>query len=520
MRKDQLNQILNDIVELINAERDIKSKKTIEHYSNRVKEQYLKVINDNALDEFYATLRLEFNNDPELYLLLLSVLYFVLNDEMSLKEVCRILCEEDVEFFAALNVRAQVENAVFLNPKLKHTYSMRREVHQHLLHRIENLSQLNLTPVAWQERSNTVIIVTNQLLSQLHAPTKIVLEMCRCLQKDFGYQVLLIVAPEEMNPTRMFQFWYNPIAVNYEKKYNEKFLLEYNGEIIQGYQILINKANLGLMKELLNEMAAQKPVFAWYIGNMTFFADLMRQFTSVVAMPCTDGYAISEAQIMLSYMNSGSEDVEASKLYNQEKGQTMAHFGLDFYTYQKADKIYTREQFAIPKDNFAITIVGNRLDSEISDEFIDLLNYILKISERITFVFIGIFNGFQSRMENAIKLGRAIHIGYQKDLVEVISLMDLFLNPERKGAGGGAARALSVGVPVVTLNHCDVANVSGKEFICSSKDEIIPLIEKYYNDSAFYQQQRQIALDRASAPYDFKAQIQSVISEVQKLNYK
>ena len=43
------------------------------------------------------------------------------------------------------------------------------------------------------------------------------------------------------------------------------------------------------------------------------------------------------------------------------------------------------------------------------------------------------------------------------------------------------------GVPVVTLDHCDVANFVSKEDVCANEIEMLERIEKYITDPVYYE---------------------------------
>lgn len=512
-----IEDILLEMVELINAGRDVSvQNEKIEQLSKSIMGKYNAVIRDYGHDVFYSVLRDEFQNDHELLVLILSVLNYVTNVKEHIFEIHRILGEGKIDFMASLNIRAQLERNIFLNPQITGTYRIRRELHENLLRRFRDLLQLDMTPVSFDERNHKqIVLVTNQLLGYLHGPTRIVVEIASEL-KNLGYDVIVIVAYEEMLEERMQQFWYNPFRMNLVKEYNGNFQLQYEDKQIKGYQFCISYETMNNTRNLLKEIVELKPGLVWYIGSHCLFADLMRSFTTVAAMPCTDGYAISEAQILISYMNSKSPDVKAAEIYNKEKGQTMLYMEL-YFSFRRSNKIYSRMQFLIPNDAFVITIVGNRLDSEISEEFLVILNRVLAIDEKIFLVFIGCFDRFYDMVKKLNWGSRAVYIGYQEDLVQVLALMDLFLNPKRKGAGGGALGALGEGVPVITLDYCDVANAAGKDFVCRDMDEMVLLVQKYFYDKEFYQHQSQLARGRLNTSYDMSSELKRVIYEIEKL---
>ena len=104
-------------------------------------------------------------------------------------------------------------------------------------------------------------------------------------------------------------------------------------------------------------------------------------------------------------------------------------------------------------------------------------------------------------------------LGYREDLQEVLAMTDLFLNPKRMGAGGGAVYAIGVGVPVITLPDCDVAASVGDGFICNSYDEMYDLTKKYIHDNDFYASQVKLCKVRSEEGYsvDLASEIENIL---------
>ena len=64
--------------------------------------------------------------------------------------------------------------------------------------------------------------------------------------------------------------------------------------------------------------------------------------------------------------------------------------------------------------------------------------------------------------------------------------MDIFVNPPRKGGGGGALAALEAGLPVLTLSDCDVAAAVEGSFICNDLQEMRDVLIRCYRDRGYY----------------------------------
>lgn len=74
--------------------------------------------------------------------------------------------------------------------------------------------------------------------------------------------------------------------------------------------------------------------------------------------------------------------------------------------------------------------------------------------------------------------------------MEVYQLMDLYLNPDRAGGGFSSAMALTADLPVVTLPDCDVACMTGEEFLVADYEQMLRTVERYVTEPDFYKEKQ------------------------------
>ena len=489
-----IKSLLEDLNKYVKAMQENSEK--AKQFSDLFRENYMSLKEEQQLDDFYERLWSEFSSDPKIFTLILSIIYDVVRDDRSLCEIFYLLQHSDMDLLTQIYIRDQLETCIFRNSNLSRNYRNRRNLHKQLLTKLENLIDVNLDYKPYKFRNKKRIVLTIcQLLGDSHAPTRVLKEICYILQNKFHYEVLVIVAIDDMYDGDLSSIWYHPAISFYNENYNGSFTVKYKEEKINGFQFIMNHRNLGIIKKLINIICNYNPAFIWHMGNRCLFADLFRKYTTVMAMPFTDGYTISEAQIMCTYLNSHSDEIKDMEAYLGETGQKPLQYDLRL-PLTPSMKTYHRKDFNIDDKDFVITVVGNRLDIEVNNEFKQLLRKILKISSRISIAFVGIFESYPSFVnEDEIFSTRTKFLGYQEDLIGVLGIMDLFLNPPRQGGGGGAVYSLYNGVPVVTLNYCDVANSLEPEDTCNSIQEMFELIQKYFYDKEFYQKQSVKALE-------------------------
>lgn len=507
--------LLSSCIQYVEAFQHGDSQK-IEEIILNIKNQYNDLASEKS--DLFEVLFNAFDNDNRLYTLIMSSLYLATNNTECLNEIIKYLIDGKMELFDSMIVKNHVLTCIFKNYDAKIEYSMARQLHKNLLDRYESLIEIDREYVKIENRNKKrIVIVIQQLLSELHAPTRVTLEICSLLQNEFGFEVIIIVALDETDIELQLVNWANPSFMNYIEEYNGKFIVEYNNTKIQGFQLVINKASLDMQKSLINEICLINPFFVWAMGDNFLFADQFRRFTTVVTQRFIRGFPITEASVMLLLEDANYKIDETMKKYLEEKKQNYIPTSLTLPIREIGEAV-SRDMFGIKKDSFLIAIIGNRLNAEMTKEFIELLGYIAKKDETnmIRFLFVGTFNEYNDVIQDSILKNKSHYIGFQKNLLGILGMCDAFLNLPRKGGGTGAVYALSKGIPVITLDNCDVSLVAGEQFICKDDKEIFDIVFKYLNDNEFYEKQCKAAKQKANSNMSFPGEIEYILNQVAK----
>ncbi len=206
----------------------------------------------------------------------------------------------------------------------------------------------------------------------------------------------------------------------------------------------------------------------------------MGQYFPLASLSLNAGLATSSASFLLRLARSENHLQETFALNNGQKIIDLNYRIIG----SNEDVLLSRSEIGASEDVFLIVVMGNRLDTEINEEFIDVMMQIVQRNEQVRFMLIG------DHSIDFTKYGLdscVISLGYRKDYMAILKVADMFLNPKRAGGGTGGQNAVLLGVPVITLPNCDVASLLDEpEFICSNYAEFPKCVTKYINDADYH----------------------------------
>ena len=514
---------------------DIKSNEGFREKTREIKALY-EGMQEEDKNQFYIVINTEFQTEASIYIYLLSIMLTALHEPEILNRIIQKVCEEQLELYLGVSLEYQLTVEINKYYSLEKLYPARRRLHS--LHSEQFIKEIEPPTVyiPYQRRNpNRIIVLAEQILGLNHAPTKIILEQCYAMQKELGMEVLLISCPIEIlnnNPP----YWFDLCTENYYDELNGNNILTYKEEkvffnvrelnggfgicyrdtVICGRQIPFGRDNAEQLRNLLFGIYEYNPLFVYDTGCIHSLADACGAFTTVVSGAMNYGLPVSNSQVLVSLTKKDALSVPGSDFsmledYGQFVIREAFHFPLDKPQY-KAE----RHQFQLSGEDFLVAIVGNRLSTELTDEFKIVLQQICLLDKRVKLLIIGTYSEYLNYFTEPVFQDRIYYMGYQRELTEIIGMADLFLNPPRNGGGTSALIALYAGVPVVTLPDGDVAGNVGKDFICRDRQEMISTIKRYLTDKEFYQKQKEIGLEYTNKVADFGAYMRKLIDDVKE----
>ncbi|MCM1307110.1 MAG: glycosyltransferase [Butyrivibrio sp.] len=360
---------------------------------------------------------------------------------------------------------------------------------------------------------NFALILTDQFIGLNHGPTKTALERAKTVITQLKKQVLLINTAECLSQRGGIPF-YDVKRSSYLESYRQEDKIVWNGCSVPFFQCDNNMPNYRDIAVLLKLVRDRRPSLVIDIGGSGIVSNLINRMIPVLSVGlCPSDMAPTTEICQVLSRELKTEDIKLLNLFGKtEKNVIRSVFTSELRS--QTEKV-SREELGLPKDKFVLVSVGGRLDVEIDDAFIAMLNKIE--AEDICLVLIGPFSRYEEIVRDNPKLkDKLICLGRRTDVLACLEVCDLYVNPYRKGGGTSGVEALHMGVPVLTVDYGDVAVNAGADFTVGSYDEMSEMIMKYKNDGAFCKEQSDKAKARSEVLLDGEHEFVKIINEFQK----
>lgn len=434
------------------------------------------------------------------------------SDEISLKNKCLNLLYQccfylkRIEIEELWNIYWILNRALFADYRVKlegNLYELYRFVYQRVRSSVRGIYEKTD-----DVNEELVIMVTNQFLGDGHAPTIRTMDYAYTLATALQKQVMIL-------NDASFHFYPCPwLAQNIEPSYIEEYnnirKLRYKDLEIPFLQFSGYMPNIEGINEMLQRIYQFRPGLVYNVGAPCLVADLCTMFTKTVSFPCSTDIPTSMCEYLLLGRELEDKDREQIELLEpyQKIIETVVNYELAENSLE-----YERSEFGIQEDSFVIAVVGNRLDSEISNDFIASMEQVLNHHD-VYYLIIGLVKDI-NRIRSGITKPERVHFaGNLEGAGQAIKLCNVYCNPKRSGGGRSSFEALAHGVPVVTLKYGDVYYTCGKEFGLDTYEDFQERINLYISDEAYYKSAKEKALERAGILSDLTGTQRKILEQI------
>ncbi len=403
----------------------------------------------------------------------------------------RVADQSHLSFSGKWQVLIQILSKMFVNSEaisLEASISCHEYYRTFLAKLMETTS--DMTPTMPLPRTHgSVVFVTGQFLGLQHAPTKGVLDLATAMMA--AHDVRPFIINTATLPRTVSAPLFRPFISSHNSQLNECRNIAYAGLQIPYLQAKNPMPNGPDFAMILTEIARIQPEFVLTYGVPNYVSDLCAAFATVFAFNTSSELAPYQCAGAVLTRSITDRDRALCDALNYDLNGVL-HVA-PAYEMPQAQKAYSLADLGASATDFVITVVGTRLDAEISVEFLALLRNVLEAVPNAYFVFAGQYQNVERHCDVArIPRSRYHYAGYA-DLMGLFPICDIFLNPTRSGGGTSACQALGCGAPVVTVDYGDVASNSPHDFRLRDYAACLERVQAYVSDPDLYGRHAELA---------------------------
>ncbi len=358
-----------------------------------------------------------------------------------------------------------------------------------------------------ERNKNLVMITTIQFLDEAHAPTKTVLERAKAL-KNMGRDVIIVNTTEQYIIKGYVPMYNSGFGRNIEE-YNDISEIRIGEDRFPFMQMPENSPMEYRMQALSKIIAKYKPYYMLSIGTGSILADLCGNI-----IPCASmALAFSTLPKTKNKMKIlGRKLSEKEKEYYKKEDVDIIESRFTFEL-KPQKKRFSRKEKNLPGNKFLLVVVGIRLQFEIDHNFMAMLSDVC--SKGCYVVFAGIMDNYSSLMEEyPVVSANSSFIGYCDDILALMEICDLYVNPDRLGGGFSVIEAFSKERPGVYLKSGDVYTAGGEDFAVDSFAKMAEQILKYKDNKDYYNTMAGLAKERAKLMTSSKEAIEDIDRQI------
>ncbi len=395
--------------------------------------------------------------------------------DVQLKNKCLDLLYEccfhmNLDIKEVWNVYVVLLNQLFVDDQARITGTIDK-LYQLIFQRILESVTIPCEPVD-SLRSNLVILVTNQFLNAMHSPTRRILDYAYALNQNLHKSVLIV------NSACYHNYRHDYIVQDFMYSFDESFngfqSLEWKNAEISFMQIPVLMPDINCINDTLLKLYKLQPQLVYGIGDSNLLTDLCSAFTKTACIKCGSEMPVS----MSEYLLLGRHLVEGDGEFiaRLQPYQKVIETKINYQVPEEDSVYYDRSSFGLKEEDFVIGVVGNRLNSEVTKEFLYVLD---QMADKLKVHILLIGDIEAKRIQDAVRNRENFHFSGQiVHAFYAMKVFDIYCNPKRKGGGRSSFEALANGVPVITLRYGDVYHTCGDFFAVDQLEDFLPKIEE------------------------------------------
>lgn len=306
-----------------------------------------------------------------------------------------------------------------------------------------------------------VAFVTNQFLGGRHQPSRDCFDFARLLQDKHGLEAVIVNG--NLLPLKAVNLFMPPFSATLVDSFRGVQPVALFGDTVRMASFIDLAFSRDKLFRIIRAVENFRPDVIVGFGGTNVIADLFAMTGAVptICLPTTTGLTMSLADIILGFdRHDWTADLPAAY-----RPPFAGRFRPFIFGYSLPPLSPEEDGYVLPDGAFVYAVVGNRLDEEVSADFLALLDRLLDRRPDAVVAFAGGVEVLPAQLAASRHAGRLLVLGHVADIRSFYRRCGAFLNPPRQGGGGGVAYALAEGLPVVSLPRGDGASVAGRDFL-------------------------------------------------------
>lgn len=432
-----------------------------------------------------------------------------LNDSAILKQFMNAL-QEDNEHMD-YHYPILVNTVFYLNKENIQPYDNFYFDRKNELKKIAAYYQDNLNLKTALTSHRRIAILVDQLLSDSHAPSKVILDYAINIKKiypDYDIKIFIednfVVSRSEV----LTPFHYPAVS---SREAEKEHLAHLNGEDIEIYYSDSTLTKKARTQHIVREIHKYNPEVILATSDISVAREILYPLYPVVFM--SHG-GINYSTLADIYLHPNREEViDHNKQYSLLIPQNIHEIKAGL-TFSKPYKNISRSYLCIAEKDFVLITAGNRLADEMDEAFFDSIVSFLEEKPNAKWLIVGLAKLplLEKKYNKQLQNGQIIKIDYEDDLPSLYRICDAYINPIRKGGAHSIAIAMNEGLPVVILGQpSDGLAYVGEEHCAGyTLGEYLNEIRLLYDDKE-YRKRKGALMKRRIEQFDFKSFVDQLL---------
>lgn len=365
-----------------------------------------------------------------------------------------------------------------------------------VLQRIANFYQLDFFGMGPRDKNiRKIAFHVDQLLGMLHSPSKLTLDYAVHLKNLFpSYEIKIFVEDNyySIDNEVLSPYHFTSITSKSCIQEHHKYL---NRNDIEIFYSDVTKTKKERTEEIVNEIINYNPDVIISTSDLSLARVFLYSFFPFVYLSLG---GVNYSTLADVYLHGDKQEVienDNEKLLNPDLLYDFK-WGLSFLSSSIERK---RSTYGANATDFLFITVGNRLDAEMSNEFIDIICNFLKKNKSYKWLIVGPgkLRHLEDEYQNLIG-HQVILVNYDNDLPSLYRICDAYLNPFRHGGGFSIAWAMYEGLPIIISNQpSDGLVYVGVENSCGSEPtDFLKELESLNNNPDYKLNKQKIMKER------------------------